>query len=121
MPDFANLRKAFLCQGEPDRVPAVEYAVDRVIKAKFLGREQETVDDEAKFFLGAGYDFVPVLFGMRLTLVQRAALASGLFADHDAQQAAFLRQVQIHLRWGSGFRVRGLGFRVQGSGFTVQG
>ena len=71
MADFANLRKALLCQGEPARVPMVEYAIDKSIKAQFLGREPETMDDEAEFFLGAGYDFVPVLFGMRLTLLER--------------------------------------------------
>jgi len=76
MPDFANLRKAFLCQGEPAYVPKLEYAVDRGIKTQFLGREPATIDDEAEFFLGAGYDFVPVLFGMRLTLVERAAAAA---------------------------------------------
>ncbi len=75
MPDFANLRKAFLSQGEPARVPALEYAADKAIKAKFLGREPKTVEDEAEFFLGCGYDFVPVLFGIRLTLVERAASA----------------------------------------------
>jgi len=77
MPDFANLRKAFLCRGEPARVPALEYSVDQGIKARFLGRPIETIDDEAAFFLSAGYDFVPVLFGMKLTLTQRAAAAGG--------------------------------------------
>ena len=73
MPDFANLKRAFLCQGEPDRVPAVEYSIDGSIKARFLGRPVNTVDDEAEFCLAAGYDFVPVLLGMKLTLTQLAA------------------------------------------------
>ncbi len=72
MPDFANLRKAFLCEGEPAYVPPLEYAVDKAVKTRFLGREPRTIDDEAAFFLAAGYDFVPVLFGVRLTLVERA-------------------------------------------------
>lgn len=88
MPDFANLRKALLCQGEPAYVPAVEYAVDRAIKARILGREPGTVEDEAEFFLGCGYDFVPVLFGMRLTLVERA-LAAGHGGPMRVAQAAY--------------------------------
>jgi uroporphyrinogen decarboxylase len=76
MPDFSNLRKAFLCQGEPAYVPPLEYHVDTPIKAQFLGREPQTLDDEVQFYLGAGYDFVPILFGMRLTLVQRALAAA---------------------------------------------
>lgn len=88
MPDFANLRKAFLCQGEPDRVPAVEYAVDKGIKARFLGRQPQTIDDEAEFFLAAGYDFVPILFGMRLTLIERAARAANTGDDRGHMKVA---------------------------------
>ncbi|OHB86638.1 MAG: hypothetical protein A2V98_24215 [Planctomycetes bacterium RBG_16_64_12] len=76
MPDFANLRKALLCQGEPAYVPPLEYHIDKPIKSQFLGREAKTLDDEVEFFLRAGYDFVPILFGMRLTLVQRALQAA---------------------------------------------
>ncbi len=81
MPDFANLRKAFLCRGEPTRVPALEYHVDASIKAQFLGRPVATVEDEAEFCLAAGYDFVPLPFGVRRTLVQRAAEAA---RSHEA-------------------------------------
>ena len=81
MPDFANLRKALLCQGEPDRVPGLEYHVDKSIKERFLGREVKSMEDEVDFALGAGYDFVPLLFGMRLTLVERAVQA------HDSGQS----------------------------------
>ena len=76
MPDFSNLRRAFLCQGEPAHVPALEYHVDRPIKARFLGREPQNLEDEVEFHLEAGYDFVPILFGVRLTLVQRALEAA---------------------------------------------
>ena len=75
MPDFANLRKAFLCQGEPAYVPQVEYHVDKGIKTQFLGREPVSVDDEAEFFMEAGYDFVPYLLGMKLTLAERGSTA----------------------------------------------
>ncbi len=88
MPDFADLRKAFLCQGEPRRVPPVEYSVDKVIKTRLLGREPKTVDDEADFFLRAGYDFVPVLFGMRLTLIERAAAATDAASGPRPMKAA---------------------------------
>jgi len=88
MPDFANLRKAFLCQGEPARVPPLEYHVDDAIKTQFLGRPAETMDDQAEFFLGAGYDFVPILFGIRLTLVQRAVRASGSEDERGHMKAA---------------------------------
>jgi len=73
MPDFANLRRALLCQGEPARVPALEFAVDKAIKARFLGREPRGVEDDADFFLRAGYDIVPVMLGIRITLLELAA------------------------------------------------
>ena len=43
MPDFANLRKALLCQGEPDRVPPLEYHVDDAIQARFLGSRDNVI------------------------------------------------------------------------------
>jgi uroporphyrinogen decarboxylase len=75
MPDFANLRKVFLCEGEPAYVPSVEFHIDRSIKEQMLGRPLETMEDEAEFCMKAGYDFAPILFGMRLTLLERAAAA----------------------------------------------
>ncbi|MHC4180201.1 MAG: uroporphyrinogen decarboxylase family protein [Planctomycetota bacterium] len=78
MPDFANLRKALLCQGEPDRVPPLEYHVDNAIQARFLGRPVDSIENQAEFFLSAGYDFVPVALGMRRTLVERAARPEAL-------------------------------------------
>ncbi|NQT40899.1 MAG: hypothetical protein HQ581_25620 [Planctomycetes bacterium] len=92
MPDFANLRKTLLLQGEPARVPALEYSIDKSIKAKFLGREPTTMDDEAEFFLEAGYDSVPVLFGMRLTLVERAARA----ARHGSPSGGHMKKAEAH-------------------------
>ncbi len=96
MPDFANLRKAFLCQGEPAYVPPLEYHVDRPIKARFLGREPSSLEDEVEFHLGAGYDFVPILFGMRLTLVQRA-----LEASQQGQGNGHMKVADGHYRTGS--------------------
>ncbi len=71
MPDFANIRKAFLRQGEPACVPPLEFSVDKAIQTQWLGREPKTIDDQAEFFLGAGYDFVPVDFGMPRLLFQQ--------------------------------------------------
>jgi uroporphyrinogen decarboxylase len=95
MPDFANLRKAFLCQGEPTRVPLVEYHVDKPIKSRFLGREARTLEDEVEFHLSAGYDFVPILFGMRLTLVERALEA----AEHGRGEG-HMKVAEAHYRAG---------------------
>ena len=46
MPDFENLKKALLCQGEPDRVPLFELTVDEEIKSPFLGRPAVSLEDE---------------------------------------------------------------------------
>ena len=88
MADFNNLQKALLCQGEPARVPPLEYHVDGSIKARFLGRPVETIEDEAEFCLSAGYDFVPVALGMRRTLVE---LASRREADGQSGHMKALR------------------------------
>ncbi len=67
MPDFENLKKALLCQGEPDRVPPFELSVDEVIKRQFLGRSAGSLEAEAEFFMKAGYDCVPLTIGIRQT------------------------------------------------------
>lgn len=67
MPDFANLRTALLCQGEPKRVPSFELSIDDAIKRQFLGKPVGTVAAEVEFYLKAGYDFVPLTMGIRQT------------------------------------------------------
>ena len=67
MPDFDNLRKALLCQGEPTRVPLFELSVDAEIKRQFLGSDLGILETEAEFFMKAGYDFVPLTIGIRQT------------------------------------------------------
>ena len=67
MPDFANLRKALLCQGEPKRVPPFELSVDEDIKGQFLGKAADSLEAEAEFFMKAGYDFAPLTIGIRQT------------------------------------------------------
>jgi len=79
MPDFANLRKAFLCQGEPARVPALEYSVDPGIKARFLGR---ILPPEAKVIPLVGYVFAAgwMLMGFRrFCLIMRRCCRRGPF------------------------------------------
>ncbi|MCP4785353.1 MAG: hypothetical protein GY903_30395 [Fuerstiella sp.] len=68
MPDFENLRKALLCDGEPDRVPLFEGTVADDIKKQYLGRELNGLEDEVEFCMTAGYDFVPLTIGLRQTL-----------------------------------------------------
>jgi uroporphyrinogen decarboxylase len=75
MPDFQNYKRAILCEGEPDYVPAAENGVDPSIKAEMLGRPIKTIDDEAEFALAAGYDTVPVKLGIRTILAQGFAAA----------------------------------------------
>lgn len=87
MPDFANLRKTLLCQGEPRRVPMLEYHVDAGIKTQWLGRPPATIDDEAAFALQAGYDFVPRTFSLRRTLLERTT-AGGTAEDGHLMRAA---------------------------------
>ena len=68
MPDFANFTRAVTCQGEPRRVPQFDGTVDHSIKTRFLGRTVATLEDEVAFWMGAGYDFVPLTVGFRQTI-----------------------------------------------------
>ena len=64
-PNFDNLRRTLLRQGEPDYVPIVEFGIDSDVKTAFLGRPITTLRDEVEFWVKAGYDFVPVQAGIR--------------------------------------------------------
>ncbi|MCX7919686.1 MAG: nucleoside 2-deoxyribosyltransferase [bacterium] len=64
-PDFDNrLRKALLCQGEPDRVPLAELMVDPVVMEQFMGKPcwepklRDRLPDYLEFWCTAGYDYV---------------------------------------------------------------
>ncbi len=67
-PDFDRLRKALWCEGEPDRVPLVEAGIDTGIKERFLGRPITDLATEIEFWVKAGYDFLPLEFGLRLII-----------------------------------------------------
>ncbi|MBI4605102.1 MAG: hypothetical protein HY721_24325 [Planctomycetes bacterium] len=81
MADFENLKVALLSRGEPERVPLFDLSVDQAIKARFLGRPPLTLQDEVEFFLGAGYDFVPVSIGLRQTVRGEASGVMGATAE----------------------------------------
>ena len=57
-PDFSRVRRALLCEGEPDRVPFIELGIHPVHKSAIIGRPCRTVADEVEFATLAGYDFV---------------------------------------------------------------
>ncbi len=67
-PDFQYIKKVLLLQGEPDRVPIMEQSVDRDVKKAFIGRPIQTLEDEAEFWISAGYDYVPLIMGMRTSV-----------------------------------------------------
>ena len=69
MPDFDNLKKAILCQGEPKRVPLFEGTIAEDIKSEFLGKPTGgDLEAEVEFCMKAGYDFVPLTIGIRQTM-----------------------------------------------------
>lgn len=67
-PNFQRIRQTLLLQGEPDRVPIMEQSVDRDIKKAFIGRPIQTLEDEVEFWVSAGYDYVPLVMGMRTSV-----------------------------------------------------
>ncbi len=68
MPDFENLKKAFLCRGEPKRVPLFEGTIHEDLKSRFLGKPARTLETEVEFHMLAGYDYVPLTIGLRQTM-----------------------------------------------------
>jgi len=84
MPDFDNLKKALLSQGEPKRVPPFELSIDAEIKRQFLGRAAGSLEVEAEFFMKAGYDFVPMTMGIRQTTRGETSGVMGAKADQTA-------------------------------------
>jgi uroporphyrinogen decarboxylase len=63
--NFERVRRALLRQGEGDRVPLFEISIDKTIKAKILGRDIRTPQDEVEFWRTAGYDYVSARAGVR--------------------------------------------------------
>ncbi len=73
MPDFENLKRTLLSQGEGKRVPQFEISIDLSIKETFLGRPVKTVKDDVDFYMQAGYDHVPMIIGLRESMRGNAA------------------------------------------------
>ena len=111
-PDFERLKMALLRRGEPDRVPLFEVSVADVVMTGFLGRPVHDptrvgitltpppldvtlrhLPDFVAFYEAAGYDFVPIRFGIGGQVM--AVLASGYAGgfrkvrttDHDTSRA----------------------------------
>lgn len=70
-PSFERLRMALLLEGEPDRVPLVEPAVEKEVKEAVLGRPVNDLQSEIAFWAHAGYDYVPLMLGVRTLLQYR--------------------------------------------------
>ena len=70
-PNFERFKRALLLQGEPDRVPLAELAVDEDVRVAFLGGRKEGLKGDVDFWVEAGYDYVPVDLGLRTVLKGR--------------------------------------------------
>ena len=86
MADYSNLVKALLCRGEPQRVPLFEISIDRSIKRRYLGRDVDSQAAEVEFYLRAGYDFVPLLIGMRERM---QGTRSGVLSSRPGEASVF--------------------------------
>lgn len=76
--DFARVRQALRREGKPEPTPLWELYVDPEVQAAFLGHPLRGPEDEAEFWVTAGYDFVPVSAG----LVRVAGVLAGRTARH---------------------------------------
>ncbi|KAA3618679.1 MAG: nucleoside 2-deoxyribosyltransferase [Calditrichaeota bacterium] len=56
-PDIEQLKRT-LKREKADYVPLVELGIHPEIKAKFLGRPIQTLDDDVEFWFKAGYDYI---------------------------------------------------------------
>lgn len=70
-PNFERFKRALLLQGEPDRVPLAELAVDEDVRVAFLGGRKEGLKGDVDFWVEAGYDYIPVDLGLRTVLKGR--------------------------------------------------
>jgi hypothetical protein len=53
--NFANLRRALICDGEPEFVPMVEFGIADDVKAAFFGRAAMSLRNEVLFRFRQGY------------------------------------------------------------------
>lgn len=91
-PDFERFCTALRRQ-EPDRVPLAELHVDREVKEAVLGRPIRGVEDEVEFWHRAGYDYVPLSYGLKVgEVVSEAQLRTSTIqtlygAGHEVEWA----------------------------------
>src|SRR5512139_886542 len=89
-PNFERYRAVLLRTGEPDRVPLGDISVHPMLKAGVLGRPVRTPEDEVAFWVGAGFDYVPIEQGLQLTdVIRRQSMhevEAQYAADTDATQ-----------------------------------
>lgn len=62
--DWERVRKNLFLEGPADRTPLWEIHADAPVKKAFLGRPIRTPEDDADFWVTAGYDFVPISLGL---------------------------------------------------------
>lgn len=62
--DWERVRTNLFLEGPADRVPIWEIHADAPVKKAFMGRPILTPEDDAEFWVTAGYDFVPVALGL---------------------------------------------------------
>ena len=95
-PDFWRLRRVLLRQGEPDRVPLIEFWCDREMMSAVLGEpipgewssrqeRERMLDGVVRFWYVAGYDYV--------CIGPRVALHGKL---HAAEDTAILKHERRH-------------------------
>ncbi len=95
--DFARVRQSLMLTGTPDRVPLWELHVDREVKEAFLGRRLETEADEARFWIEAGYDFVPVSAG----LLAVAGVLSGEASTVKSHRYSVYTEAEREVTWAA--------------------
>ncbi len=83
--DFGRFRRALLCEGEPDRVPFGELGIEKPVKEAFLGRPIRSLADEVAFWVGAGYDYVPLDQGLHSLIEAGSSVRGGgpLLLNHE--------------------------------------
>jgi uroporphyrinogen decarboxylase len=62
--NFERFKGALFCEGESDRVPLGEFAIDVQVKSAFLGRPVRDLKDDVSFWAAAGYDYCYISIGM---------------------------------------------------------
>ena len=95
--DFARLRHALELRGRLGRPPVVELHVDRPVKEAYLGRPIAGPADEAEFWVGAGYDAVPVAVG----ILQVGGVAGGQVGHKRRGQYTVYGDGESEIQWAS--------------------